>query len=84
MDISMTAGFLAPLPAIIVIFTRKEYEFAALGFPPTLCGSKDFNVAYYSLVLVINIIFIIGLPMLVYLLWILHKVRESMILSLCF
>ena len=80
MDISMTAGFLAPLPAIIVIFTRKEYEFAVWDFPPTFCGSKDFNVKYYSLVLVMNITFIIGLPMLVYLLWILHKVCESMVL----
>ena len=72
----MTTGFLAPLPAIIVIFTRKEYEFAALSYPPTLCSSKDSIVTYYSVAFVLNVILILGVPMLFYLLWILHKVRQ--------
>ena len=73
----MFAGFLAPLPAIVVILAQKEYEFAVLGFPPTLCGSKAFNVSYYSIALVLNVILIIGIPMLFYLLWILHKVYDT-------
>ena len=65
-----------PVPAIVVILTSKEYEFVSLTYPPTLCLSKDVDVVYYSIIFIMNIILFIGIPMLLYSLWILHKVCE--------
>ena len=71
-----TVALFLPVPAIVVILLVDEYEFIYVAFPPTLCHSKDVNVIYYSVILIINIVFFIGVPMLLYLLWTLHKVYE--------
>ena len=71
-----TVAIFAPVPAIVVIFTSEEYDFVFFTFPPTLCGSKNLDIIYYSIILFMNVIFVIGVPMLFYLLWTLHKVGE--------
>ena len=76
----MLTGFLVPLPAIIVIFTSKDYDFVPLAFPPTFCSTWNANISYYSIGLVNNVILMIGVPMLTYLLWVLHKVCQSLLL----
>lgn len=72
-------ALLAPVPVIVVILTNKDYEFVPLSYPPTVCGSKNADIVFYSVMLVVTIILAIGMPMLTYLLWTLHKVEETVL-----
>ena len=71
----LVIALLFPVPVIVIILTKKEYDFIFFALPPTLCYSKNVDVVYYSIIFVINVIIFIGLPMLLYLLWTLHKVN---------
>ena len=68
-------ALLLPVPAIIIILTNKDYEIGFFTLPTAFCHTKNEDVAYYSLIFIISIIFFIGMPMLSYLLWTLHKVQ---------
>ena len=58
-----------------VSFLSGGLGFSMYRFPPILCAGKNANVVYYSAILPINIIVIVGLTELIILLWTIHKVN---------
>ena len=80
------------LPAIPIIIAMIEYAvqdsknsssspagklgFGLIRFPPILCIGNDRDVTYYSLILPLNLIVIVGMALLVLVFWIIHKVGE--------
>ena len=70
----LSIALLLPVLPIVVILTNKDYEFGFLKFPTAFCHTKNEDVFHYSVAFIINIILFIGIPMLSYLLWTLHKV----------
>ena len=67
-------GLLIPLPGVIATLTMENYGHAILNSPPLFCGPASNDVAFYSVVLLINIFMVVGLPMLIIVIWSLHKV----------
>ena len=70
----LSIALLLPVPAIVVILTNKDYEVGFVNLPTAFCHTKNQDVVHYSAAFIINIILFIGIPMLSYLLWTLHKV----------
>ncbi len=66
------ASLLAPIPSIIAAFLTGGY--AVNRFPPLMCGVKDLDVQYYSLWFVINVLWGVGITLLIIMFWRLHRV----------
>lgn len=58
-----------------VTFASGGLGYGLIRFPPIICSGTNSNVAYYSLVLPINIITAIVLTELILIFWTIHKVR---------
>ena len=76
----VTAGLVLPTMPVIVAFTAGHGSpstrgFGLTRFPPILCTGLQANPTFYSLVLPINIIFSIGVPLLIIIFWTIHKVH---------
>ena len=70
-------GLVLPTLPVIVAFTAGNPSTRGFGltrFPPILCTSLQSDPTFYSLVLPINIVLAIGVPLLIVLFWIIHKV----------
>ena len=59
-----------------VTFISGGLGFANPGFPPTLCVPSNADVIFYSLVLPINIIAMVGIAELILIFWRIHKVSS--------
>ena len=72
----MFAGFLLPVPAVIVALTQKDYHYTIVTFPPKSCVTKSSELWFYSGNLVIDIIVAVALCLLIIVFWIvrIHKV----------
>ena len=72
-------GLVLPaLPVIVTFTTGDPSGFGLTRFPPILCTGLQKNATFYSLVLPINILMAIGIPLLVIIFWIIHKVCTYM------
>ena len=70
-------GLLLPALPVIVTFaaaTRDSRGFGLIRFPPILCSGLESDATFYSFVLPINILLAIGIPLLIIIFWIIHKV----------
>lgn len=87
--ICVALGVLLPLISVVVIIVDSAVDssgtnatqYGTLGFgltrfPPILCTGIDRDATYYSLVLPLNLILIVGMTELTVVFWIIHKVRE--------
>ena len=72
--IILNTGLLIPLPSVIVSLAGEGQGYVMINFPPFYCGPNNSDLAFYSLVLILNIILILGIPQLIVVAWILHKV----------
>ena len=69
----MTIGsLLVPIPSVMVAFLTDGY--ALLRFPPLFCGVKDLDVYYYSVWFPINVLWGIGITLLIIMIWKVHMV----------
>jgi len=71
-------GLVLPTLPIIVAFTAGNSSTRGFGltrFPPILCTSLQRDSTFYSLVLPINLLIAIGVPLLIIIFWIIHKVH---------
>ena len=65
---------LPALPVIVTFTNGDPSGFGLTRFPPILCTGMQRNSTFYSLVLPLNIIMAIGIPLLIVIFWIIHKV----------
>ena len=74
--ITMVAvGLVLPaLPVIVTFTTGDPSGFGLTRFPPILCTGLQRDSTFYSLVLPINILMATGIPLLIIIFWIIHKV----------
>ena len=74
--ITMVAvGLVLPALSVIVTFTTGDPSgFGLTRFPPILCTGLQRDSTFYSLVLPINILLATGIPLLIIIFWIIHKV----------
>ena len=75
----VTVGLVLPTLPVIVTFTAGDPSIRGFGltsFPPTNCDSLQMDPIFYSLVLPINLILVTGIPMLIIMFWIIHKVNQ--------
>ena len=71
----VVVGLALPILPVIVTFTTGDPSgFGMTRFPPILCTSLQKDSTFYSLVLPINILTIIGTPLLIIIFWTIHKV----------
>ena len=71
-------GLVLPTLPVIVAFTTGTPTTRGFGmtrFPPILCTGLQRDATFYSLVLPINIALAIGVPLLIIIFWIIHKVH---------
>ena len=72
-------GLVLPaLPVIVTFTTGDPSGFGLTRFPPILCTGMHRNATFYSLVLPINILMATGIPLLIIIFWIIHKVIHQM------
>ena len=79
-------GLVLPTLAVIVTFTAENPStrgFGLTSFPPILCTSLQRDPTFYSLVLPIKILHAIGIPLLIIVFWIIHKVHTDLIVLQC-
>ena len=76
----MIVGLVLPALPVIVAFSAGEPSRRGFGlstFPPTNCDSlQSAPATFYSLVLPVNLILVTGIPLLVIIFWIIHKVNK--------
>ena len=71
----VVVGLVLPtLPVIVTFTTGDPSSFGMTRFPPILCTGLQKDSTFYSLVLPINILMIIGIPLLIIIFWTIHKV----------
>ena len=71
----VVVGLVLPtLPVIVTFTTGDPSGFGMTRFPPILCTGLQKDSTFYSLVLPINILMIIGIPLLIIIFWTIHKV----------
>ena len=75
--IMVIVGLVLPALPVIVTFTSGDPSgFGLTRFPPILCTGLEKDATFYSLVLPINILMAIGIPLLIIIFRIIHKVRH--------
>ena len=65
---------MVPLPVTVATLTMENYGYGIVGFPPILCFPINTDLRFYSLIVIVNIILVIGIPLLIIVAWSLHKV----------
>ena len=73
---TITIGsLLIPIPSVIAAFLTNGY---GLGrFPPLVCSAKGLDLQYYSLWLIINVLWEVGITMLIIMFWKVHRVGKQ-------
>ena len=71
----LTVGLILPaLPVIVTFTTGDPSGFGLTRFPPIMCTGLQRDSTFYSLVLPIDVLYAIGIPLLIILFWTVHKV----------
>ena len=65
---------MVPLPVTVATLTMENYGYGIVGFPPITCFPINTDLNFYATVIIIDIILVIGIPLLIILAWSLHKV----------
>ena len=65
-------GLLVPIPGIVATLVTSGYTMN--HFPPLLCSTKNPNAQYYSLWIEINLLFAVGITLIIVMFWLVHKV----------
>ena len=85
--VSAAIGVLFPTIPVIATMAQSAHRQSSaeavksgLGFvivtlPPLLCTGRNENVTFYSLILPILVILMVGMPVLIMIFWIIHRVR---------
>ena len=73
--ITTIGSLLIPVPSVIAAFLTDGYTLDR--FPPLLCGVKDLDVQYYSLWFLINVLWGVGISLLIIMFWKVHRVRTQ-------
>ena len=68
---------LPTLPVIVTLTTGDPSGFGMTRFPPILCTGLKNDSTFYSLVLPINILMMVGIPLLIIIFWTIHKVMTA-------
>ena len=74
------AGFLVPLPAVIVALVgHSRYRYSVRFFPPQLsiCAPNDLDFWFYTLIVPLGFLNGAGIFMLMMVIWLLHKVMNN-------
>ena len=82
--VMVIVGLVLPTLPVIVAFTAGTPSTRGFGltrFPPILCTSLERDSTFYSLVLPINILLAVGVPLLIIIFWIIHKVYPHLIFT---
>ena len=72
-------GLVLPTLPVILPFTTGDPNMRGFGltvFPPTNCDSLQVALTFFSLPLPINLLLVTGIPLLIIVLWIIHKVTS--------
>ena len=72
------------LPLIPAVIGEVIGGYTITSFPPIVCTGSDTDATFYSLVLPLIIIIIIGTSILLFIFWIIHKVQQFMTLKSLF
>ena len=72
--LSCLSGLLVPLPGVIVALTGDSQLYAIGNFPPLFCVPSNEVLVFYSFMFIFNLSLMVGIPILIVLFWILHKV----------
>ena len=62
------------MPAVIVTLTTNHQNYAMDSFPPTSCVATNKSFHFFSVTLILNLAFVVGISMLIIIAWTLHKV----------
>ena len=73
--VTTIGSLVIPVPGVMAAFLTVGY--ALDRFPPLLCGVKDLDVRYYSLTLIFNVLWEIGITLLIIMFWRVHKVGKQ-------
>ena len=68
------AGLMIPLPAVVAALTMEQHGHTLGGFPPFTCAPAKSDLIFYPLVFLTNVFIVTGIPMLIIVVWSLHKV----------
>ena len=68
-------GFIAPIPGVVFAIVREDLQYTVSDFPPILCIPKSRLLWFYSAMLPMDILFGVGISLLILILWLLHKVN---------
>ena len=81
-------GLLAPLVPVVATIAQFSHGkstseavrgglgFGIVRFPPILCAGRDSDTTFYSLILPLSIMLMVGITFVVFIFWIIHKVRS--------
>ena len=75
-------GLVLPTLPVVVAFTAGNPDargFGLVRFPTFICTSLQRDPTFYSLVLPVNILAAIGVPLLIIIFWIIHKVHTCQV-----
>ena len=84
---SVVVGLLVPFVPVVATMIQFSYGkssaeavkgglgFGIVRFPPILCVGRHKDTTFYSLILPLCIILLIGITFLIFVFWIIHKVR---------
>ena len=84
---SVVVGVLVPFVPVFATMIQFSYGkssaeavrgglgFGVIRFPPIICMGRHKDTTFYSLVLPLSIILMIGITLLIFVFWIIHKVR---------
>ena len=59
---------------MIVALIGDNQLYVTGNFPPLFCGPSDEHLIFYSIMFILNICLMVGIPVLIVLFWIVHKV----------
>ena len=74
----MYTAIALPLPGPIMAIVVDKYHYTIPSFPIYFCMSQDPNFIFYSMILVLDILFALTIGLSFVLLWVVHKVYEPL------
>ena len=74
-------GILLPVPGVLLALSDEDSQYIMFEVTPDFCLSKNSTLAYYSTVLILNLIVMAGVTLLLPIIWTVHKVSASVGIS---
>ena len=72
----LVAGWLIPLPSVVVALTNQDFKYVLMQFPPLFCASVNMDLWFYAVMIIINILIAIEVCLLLVVFWVVHKVCD--------